>query len=103
MWLGAEDVVRATGRRAGGISAKRGGLMAVLLTVLTASLGVVLLAVLAVRTVLAEFAVGREQTSTRLVRTRPVRILDLVAIALTALVLAGSVIRIVIGVLAARG
>ncbi|TVT17012.1 hypothetical protein FNH05_36360 [Amycolatopsis rhizosphaerae] len=67
------------------------------LTVVTAVLGVALLAVLIVRTVLKELAVGRRSTDSASARTDRIRVLDLVAVVLTVLVAVGAVWRIVVG------
>ncbi|WAL63514.1 hypothetical protein ORV05_21140 [Amycolatopsis cynarae] len=67
------------------------------LTVVTAVLGVALLAVLIVRTVLKELAVGRRSTDSASARTDRIRVLDLVAVVLTVLVAIGAVWRIVVG------
>ncbi|HKS45862.1 MAG TPA: hypothetical protein VJT49_12270 [Amycolatopsis sp.] len=67
------------------------------LTLATACLGVVLLVVLVVRTVLKELAVGRRSTDSASARTGRIRVLDVVAVALTVLVVTGAVVRIVTG------
>lgn len=67
------------------------------LTLVTAILGVALLAVLIVRTVLKELAVGRRSTDSATARNGRIRMLDLVAVVLTVLVAIGAVWRIVVG------
>ncbi|MTD57121.1 hypothetical protein [Amycolatopsis pithecellobii] len=67
------------------------------LTLATAILGVALLAVLIVRTVLKELAVGRRSTDSASARTDRVRTLDVVAVVLTVLTVIGAVWRIVVG------
>lgn len=68
-----------------------------MLTLVTAIFGVALLAVLVVRTVLKELAVGRRSTDSASARTSRIRILDLVALGLTVLTVIGAVWRIVVG------
>ena len=67
------------------------------LVLLTAIFGVALLVVLVVRTVLKEIAVGRRSTDSVSARTERVRLLDLVAIVLTVLTVAGAIARVVVG------
>ncbi|MFD2416686.1 hypothetical protein [Amycolatopsis pigmentata] len=69
------------------------------LTLVTAVLGVALLVVLVVRTVLKELAVGRRSTDSAAARTGRVRVLDLVAVSLTFLTVAGAIWRIVVGLM----
>ncbi|HVV11407.1 hypothetical protein [Amycolatopsis sp.] len=67
------------------------------LTLVTAVLGVALLAVVIVRTVFKELAVGRRSTDTASARTSRIRRLDIVAVVLTALTVICAVWRIVVG------
>ena len=67
------------------------------LTLVTALCGVALLGVLIARTVYKELAVGRRSTDSASARTSRVRQLDLVALALAVLTVAGAVWRIVYG------
>ncbi|NKQ52809.1 hypothetical protein HFP15_07930 [Amycolatopsis sp. K13G38] len=67
------------------------------LTLVTALFGVALLAVLIVRTVFKELAVGRRSTDSATARTRRIRQLDLIAVGLAVLTVAGAIWRIVAG------
>lgn len=67
------------------------------LTLVTALLGVALLAVLIVRTVFKELGVGRRSTDSATARTRRIRQLDLVAVVLAVLTAGGAIWRIVAG------
>lgn len=67
------------------------------LTLVTAVLGVALLAVVIVRTVFKELAVGRRSTDTASARTSRIRRLDIVAVVLTVLTVICAVWRIVVG------
>ncbi|HJQ47590.1 MAG TPA: hypothetical protein VJ870_14925 [Amycolatopsis sp.] len=67
------------------------------LTLVTALCGVALLGVLIARTVLKELAVGRKSTDSASARTGHVRLLDMIALGLAVLTVAGAVWRIVVG------
>ena len=67
------------------------------LTLVTAVCGVALLGVLIARTVLKELAVGRRSTDSASARTSLVRLLDMIALGLAVLTVAGAIWRIVVG------
>lgn len=69
------------------------------LTLVTALLGVALLAVLIWRTVLKELAVGRRSTDTASARDPRIRRLDHVAFVLMVLTAAGAIWRVVAGLM----
>ncbi|HVW44790.1 MAG TPA: hypothetical protein VHC18_25925 [Amycolatopsis sp.] len=67
------------------------------LTLVTALCGVALLGVLIARTVLKELAVGRRSTDSATARTSRIRLLDMIAVVLAVLTVAGAIWRIVAG------